>query len=232
MRRLIIVIVFSSSAFAFPAETGNGGPPHHSGQGISVQNYVTSSASQRFLLETRDIESADTALVIDEGGKKDRAMTPRRVNALLLSLVVPGAGQTMLGEPYKGVGFTLAYFGSALTALISQNNFIARSERLDALEFQYATSTNWASSNIVYGQMKESYDLWKKDRDRRNVFLVVSAVIWIANIADLLYNTEDKGEKIFSQNAAKGALSSPSAVPPVLQGATLFTIALPIGRSQ
>jgi hypothetical protein len=168
--------------------------------------------------------------VVDEGGKNAHEMTTRRVNALLLSVVVPGAGQTMLGDPYKGVGFTLAYFGSALTALISQNNFVARGERLDALEFQYATSTNWASSNLIYGQMKESYDLWKKDRNRRNVFLVVSTVIWIANIADLLYNTEDKGEKIFSQNAATGTPPSLSKVPPFLQGATLLTISLPIGR--
>jgi TM2 domain-containing membrane protein YozV len=230
MRRLIIVIVFSLSAFALPAEAGNGGPLLQSPHGIQVQSYVTSSAGQRFLLETRDIERADTALVVDEGGKKDHEMTSRRVNALLLSVVVPGAGQTMLGDPYKGVGFTLAYFGSALTALISHNNFVARGERLDALEFQYATATNWASSNFIYGQMKESSDLWKQDRNRRNVFLVVSAVIWIANIADLLYNTEDKGEKIFSQNAANGTPRSLSAVPLVPQGAILFTIALPIGR--
>jgi hypothetical protein len=230
MRRLIIVIVFSLSAFAFPAEAGNKGPMHQSAQGIPVHSYVTSSASQRFLLETREIECTDTALVVDEVGKKEHEMTPRRVNALLLSVVVPGAGQTMLGDPYKGVGFTLAYFGSALTALISQNNFVARGERLDALEFQYATSTNWASSNLIYGQMKESYDLWKQDRNRRNVFLVVSAVIWIANIADLFYNTDDKGEKIFSQNAATGTPPSLSKAPPFLQGATLLTIALPIGR--
>ncbi len=230
MRRLIIVIVFSLSVVAFPAEAGKGGSLHQSVQGIPIETYATSSASQRFFLETKEFKSADTALVVPVAAKNDHEMTSRRANALLMSAVVPGAGQTMLGDPYKGVGFTLAYFGAALTALISQNNFVARGERLDALEFQYATSTSWVSSNFIYGQMKESYDLWKQDRNRRNAFLVVSAVIWIANIADLLYNTEDRGEKIFSQNAANGTPPSFSAVPPVPQGATLFTISLPIGR--
>lgn len=230
MRRLIIVIVFSLSAFAFPADAGNGVPLHQSAYGIPARRDVASFAAQRFLLDTKNIERADTALVVDEDGKKDHEMSTRRMNALLLSVVVPGAGQTMLGDTYKGVGFTLACFGSALTALISHNNFVARGERLDALEFQYATSTNWASSSITYGEMKESHDLWKQDRNRRNVFLVVSAVIWVANIADLLYNTEDKGETIFSQNAANGTSPSLSAVPRVLQGATLFTLTLPIGR--
>jgi len=230
MQRLILISVFSLSAFGFPAVARNGADLHQSAKGILVPHYVTSSASQRFVLETNDIAYADTLLAIDEGGKKAHEMTARRVNALLLSLVVPGAGQTMLGDPYKGVAFTLAYFGSALTALISQNNFVARGERLDALEFQYATSTNWVSSSITYGQMKESYDLWKQDRNRRNVFLVVSAVIWIANITDLLYNTEDRGEKIFSQDAANGTPPSLLGIPPFRQGVTLFTVALPIGR--
>lgn len=131
--------------------------------------------------------------------QREAQLASRRTTALLYSLAMPGSGQTMLGHPYKGVAFTLAAFGSLLTAVISHNNFIASNERLDALEFQYANATNWVSANTLYNDMIGVEQKLKLDRDRRNIFLAITAVIWTANVVDVLYNTEDQGQTIFSR---------------------------------
>jgi len=128
----------------------------------------------------------------------DEESSSRRTTALLFSCVVPGSGQTMFGHTYKGVAFSLTAFGSLLTAVISHNNYIAREERLDVLEFQYKNATNWASADFLYRSMGDAHSQLKRDRDRRNLFFGISAVVWTVNILDLLYNTEDEGQTLFS----------------------------------
>lgn len=125
-------------------------------------------------------------------------MSSRQTTALIYSCILPGSGQTMLGSTYKGVGFTLLAFGSALTAGISHNNFIARNERLDALEFQYANATTWENADLIYTSMRGAHSQLKRDKNRRDLFLVVSAVVWVTNILDIIYITEDEGQSLFS----------------------------------
>lgn len=127
-----------------------------------------------------------------------RISTERKSTALLYSIVVPGSGQTMLGSPYKGFSFTIAGFGSALTSLISHNNFVASNERLDALEFQYRYSTSWDASNQIYTSLKDTHTKMKYYQKMRNIFAVVSVIVWTFNIVDVVYLTQDEGESIFS----------------------------------
>ncbi|MBW7888733.1 MAG: hypothetical protein H3C35_10320 [Bacteroidetes bacterium] len=122
----------------------------------------------------------------------------RKTTAMLYSLVVPGSGQTLLGDPIKGSAFTVVAFGSALTALISHNNFVASNERLDALDYQYRYSTSWESSDAIYKILTDTYHKRSKYQTMRNTFIGISAVIWTLNIADVIFNTDDKGETIFS----------------------------------
>jgi len=129
---------------------------------------------------------------------KATEMSSRQTTALIYSCILPGSGQTMLGHTYKGVGFTMLTFGSALTAGISHNNFIARNERLDALEFQYANATTWENANLIYSSMEGAHSQLKQDKNRRDLFLIISAVVWVSNIFDILYFTEDEGQSLFS----------------------------------
>jgi hypothetical protein len=129
----------------------------------------------------------------------DAVKNPRLTTALIYSCVMPGSGQTMLGHSTKGVAFSIVAFGSALTTLISHNNYIARVERMDALEFQYANATNWASANNIYLEMLSAHKLLQSDKNRRNLFLLVTAVVWSVNIFDVLYFTDDRGGNAFSQ---------------------------------
>ncbi|MEW6062739.1 MAG: DUF5683 domain-containing protein [Bacteroidota bacterium] len=172
---LLVVVLFISSLRA---------QVHESNVDVVVYALQTQDSVQAISLQQREAQQ-----------------TKRRTTALLYSLAMPGSGQTMLGHPYKGVGFTLAAFGSLLTAVISHNNFIASNERLDALEFQYANATNWVSANTLYNDMIGVEQKLKLDRNRRNIFLAITAVIWAANVVDVLYNTEDQGQTIFSQRS-------------------------------
>jgi hypothetical protein len=144
------------------------------------------------------LQSSDSVQQSEKMLLGENESASRRNSALLYSLIMPGSGQTMLGHSYKGVSFSIAAFGSALTAAISHNNFIARHERLDALEYQYSIATNWLTANLIYTDMIGVQKKLIQDRDRRNIFLAISAVIWAANIVDLLYNTEDRGQTLFS----------------------------------
>lgn len=130
--------------------------------------------------------------------QKTTEMSSRQTTALIYSCILPGSGQTMLGHTYKGVGFTLLAFGSALTAGISHNNFIARNERLDALEFQYANATTWENADLIYTSMQGAHSQLKNDKNRRDLFLIISAVVWVSNIFDIIYFTEDEGQSLFS----------------------------------
>lgn len=133
-------------------------------------------------------------------------MSSRRTTALLYSALVPGSGQTFLGDSYKGVGFTLTAFGSLLTSIISHNNFIARNERLDALEFEYANASSWVNAEYTYDNMRSAHQQLQRDKNRRDLFIIITAVIWTLNIADVLYNTEDNGESLFSVNSGQNIL--------------------------
>ena len=146
------------------------------------------------------LQAADSLQHSNKTLLSENESVSRRNSALLYSVIMPGSGQTMLGHTYKGVSFSIAAFGSALTAAISHNNFIARHERLDALEYQYSIATNWVSANLIYTDMIGVQKKLVQDRDRRNIFLAISAVIWAANIVDVLYNTEDRGQTLFSYN--------------------------------
>lgn len=128
----------------------------------------------------------------------NEASNDRKTTATIYSIFVPGSGQTMLGSPYKGVGFTIAAFGSVLTALISQNNFVASNERLDALEFQYKNSTTWVSSDVIYRSMISTHEKMLKYKKQRNTFILISALVWSANIVDVMFNTDDEGDVLFS----------------------------------
>ncbi len=150
----------------------------------------------RMFLMMRTDSTANTSANGDNADKS--IFGGRKGTAAIYSLIMPGSGQTMLGSPYKGFTFTFVAFGSALTTLISHNNFVASNERMDALEFQYKSSTTWETSDLLYTHMKETHTKLVRYKNMRNTFAVISAIVWSLNIADVLFNTEDEGEIIFS----------------------------------
>ncbi len=183
---------------------------------LSVAGDQPKNINLMFLGFMYDSTSLPTgASPVNEAGRiRETELASRRTTATIYSCILPGSGQTMFGHTYKGVGFTLLAFGSALTAGISHNNFVARNERLDALEFNYANASTWENANLIYNSMQGAHSQLKRDKNRRDLFLVVSAVIWVSNIIDIMYLTEDQGQSLFSSAKSEpplqfGAIDSP-----------------------
>ncbi|MCC6548524.1 MAG: hypothetical protein IT279_00495 [Ignavibacteriaceae bacterium] len=122
----------------------------------------------------------------------------REVRAAWLSAIIPGAGQTFLGHEYKGAGITLGFYGSLLTAILAENNFNARKDRIQTLSDDYKGAGNYALADYYWSQIQ--FEKGNRDNDvkRRDLFIAVTAALYIYNMVDILYLTDDKGGVSFS----------------------------------
>lgn len=136
----------------------------------------------------------------DERDFFDVDFTPRRAKAAIFSTFVPGSGQTYLGDEIKGLGITLAFYGTALAAVIAHNNAQGREERIKVLTQEYNSKGNYNDAEKVWQSILGE----KADRDndykRRSIFAWSAAVIWAFNVFDVIFLTDDKGENQFSMN--------------------------------
>lgn len=122
----------------------------------------------------------------------------REVRAAWLSAIIPGAGQTFLGHDYKGAGITLGFYGSLLTTILAENNFNARQDRIQTLTTDYKGAGNYNLADYYWSQIQ--FEKGNRDNDvkRRNLFIAVTAALYVYNMIDILYLTEDKGGVSFS----------------------------------
>jgi len=127
------------------------------------------------------------------GQNSSHLFNQKKVTALVYSTFIPGAGQFYLGHKLKGVFFTLTAFGSLVTTIVSQNNLVGGNERLENLEMQYLNTMNWERADQLWQEMLQVKADIDKDYKRRNLFLGVTAGIWVVNIIDVLFFTSDKG---------------------------------------
>jgi len=138
--------------------------------------------------------------VQEEPGFWDVEFTPRKTKALIFSTFVPGSGQTYLGSELKGMGITLAFYGTALTAVIAYNNAQGREDRIKVLTQDYNTKGNYNDAEEVW----QSILVEKEDRDndytRSSIFTWLAVGVWIYNVFDVIFLTDDQGENEFSLN--------------------------------
>lgn len=123
--------------------------------------------------------------------------TQRRIVGLIFSTIIPGSGQSYLGHTEKGAAFTLAAFGSALVAGLSESNVIGRNERLDELRGQYQLATSYIGADSTWSKMVETKAILDKEVRRRDLFVKLAVALWLANVLDYIFLTTDKGEKTF-----------------------------------
>ncbi|MBU2446616.1 MAG: hypothetical protein KJ666_13755 [Bacteroidetes bacterium] len=124
----------------------------------------------------------------------------RRITGLAYSTFVPGSGQFYLGHKLKGSLITVGFLASAVTAIISHNNFIANRERLDNLKFDYYNADRYALAEELWRQIKEVNDEQKVNENKRKYSSYIAAGIWLLNIIDYLFLTDDFGVTDFSNN--------------------------------
>lgn len=126
--------------------------------------------------------------------------TGRKITATVLSALVPGSGQTYLGEHIKGVFITLAFYGTAVTAIISHNNFLAREDRINMLTRAYLLENEFIKADQIWLEIKDEENNRKYDDQRRKIFAYSAMGVWLINMIDVIFLSEDKGGDIFSLN--------------------------------
>ena len=136
----------------------------------------------------------------DEPGFFDVDFTPRKTKALVLSFLVPGSGQTYLGDELKGMGISLAFYGTALSAIIAHNNAQGREDRIKVLTQDYNTKGNYNDAEKVWQTILGEKENRDNDYDRRSIFTWLAVGVWLYNIVDVIFLTGDQGENEFSHN--------------------------------
>lgn len=131
------------------------------------------------------------------GGFLGTPWPERRVVSTVLSVLIPGSGQTYLGHTEKGAAFTLGTIACALMAGLSENNVIGRNERITELRAQYQIATNYIGADSIWSKMVNTKELLDQNVKRRDLFLKLTVVFWVANVVDIVFFSGDKGEKPF-----------------------------------
>ena len=122
----------------------------------------------------------------------------RKLTGVVLSTIIPGAGQSYLGHSEKGSILTIGFFASGLMTALSENNVIGRNERLDELASSYKISNTWVLSNEVWLQMLETKEIQDRDIKRRDLFLKITIGFWVASVVDVIVFSDDEGVASFS----------------------------------
>ena len=125
-------------------------------------------------------------------------MNIRQIRAIVFSTLIPGSGQTYLGEQYKGIAFTLGFYGAGLMAVLSHNNFIGREDRITSLQNDYAAAGNFETANNLWNQIQFEKNNRDQDYKKRTVYSIVTLGILAANVVDIIWFSEDSGAKDFS----------------------------------
>jgi hypothetical protein len=139
-----------------------------------------------------EVKSTSSSSIID--------LDSRHTKSVIYSLLIPGSGQFYIGQEWKGAGFTLAFFGAALTAVLNHNNFIGREDRLKTLTESYANAGNYYEAEIIWKDISKEKAQRNNDYNRRKYFTYAAIGIWALNLVDIIFFSEDKGENSFSKN--------------------------------
>ena len=123
--------------------------------------------------------------------------TDRKILGTVLSVLIPGSGQTYLGHTEKGAAFTLGTLACGLMAGLSENNIIGRNERINELKAQYQIATNYIGADSLWNKMVSTRSILDDNVRRRDLFLKLTVALWVASIVDVIFFSDDKGEKPF-----------------------------------
>ena len=113
--------------------------------------------------------------------------------AVVMSILIPGAGQTYFGQPTKGAAFSIVTIGSLVAGYIYYNDIVSNNERLQDVRTKYTTSGNYNDAQVQYVLMQSLAEQSDRYKTRRNICFAITGAAWALNIADMVFNTADQG---------------------------------------
>ena len=141
----------------------------------------------------------------------------RMRTALIMSVIVPGAGQTYLGHPTKGALLSFFALGSAVGGYVFQSDINSNNERMVDVEGKYLTAGNYLDSDEQYQLLQVLRNQSVRYRTKRNIFIGLAAAVWALNIADIIFYTPDMGKEEMTMSSIRGRLD----LVPLANGAAL-----------
>lgn len=169
---LIIILFFTFSPFSF-----------------SFNGETKESKSKLELLE----EAKNISKINSEN-----KFTTRKIRGIVLSTIIPGSGQSYLGNTIKGAAITIGFFGTGVYAIIAHNNMTGREDRIKVLTNEYNSKGSYADAEIVWRKIEAERILRDEDYKRRQIFTLTSLGIWLYNMIDIFFLTEDFGVDEFA----------------------------------
>lgn len=142
--------------------------------------------------------------------KSEERFTKRQINGIILSAIVPGSGQSYLGNTVKGAAITIGFFGTGVYAMIAHNNMTGREDRIKVLTAEYNSKGTFIEAEAVWKKIEAERILRDEDYKRRQIFTFASLGVWLYNIIDVIFLTSDKGVDsfVFNSNDVKIDLAS------------------------
>jgi hypothetical protein len=98
------------------------------------------------------------------------------------------------------MGISLAFYGTALTAIVAHNNAKGREDRIKVLTQEYITKGNYEDAEEVWKTILSEKENRDNDYTRRSIFTWCAVGVWVYNIVDVIFLTEDQGETDFASS--------------------------------
>jgi len=131
-------------------------------------------------------------------------VNPRYVRSIIFSFLIPGAGQTYTGNHLKGTAITITFFGTALGAILNNNNFNGREERIKNLLANYQNAGDFVTADKFWNEIQNEKVNRDNDNNRRKIFTYATIGLWLLNMADIIFYNEDHGPDEFARtNSSK-----------------------------
>jgi len=141
----------------------------------------------------------------------------RMRTALIMSVIVPGAGQTYLGHSTKGALLSFLALGSVVGGYVFQSDITSNNERLVDVEGKYLSAGNFIDSDAQYQILLTLRSQSTRYQTKRNIFFGIAAAVWALNIADIIFYTPDNGKEEMTLAPIRGRFD----VVPLANGAAL-----------
>lgn len=113
--------------------------------------------------------------------------------AVIMSILIPGAGQTYFGQTTKGAAFSVVTIGSLVAGYVYYSDIVSNNERLQDVRTKYKSAGNYNDAQVQYLEMVALAEQSDRYKTRRNICFAVAGTAWVLNIADMMFNTTDQG---------------------------------------